>query len=297
MARVGMVGLGNIGGALAVNLVADGHEVTVFDLDAARVAAVEGATGASSVAELAAAGQDVTLTSLPNPEIVTAVAREWAGAAPKGSLLVDLSTTLPASNQAIAEELRGLGHDFVEAPLTGGGWGARERKLMFMVGGDDGPVAKATPILESLGRATIHLGPVGTGTTMKLANSLLAFACTWVSMEALSMAVAAGIDMRTAVETIRTGGATNFFIDRGVENINTRGAPTQFSLELAAKDATLLNEITASSGIPAPIAAAVLEVLNDAVARGLGDKDWGDLVLAAEAGSGLDLTIAPPKDA
>jgi 3-hydroxyisobutyrate dehydrogenase-like beta-hydroxyacid dehydrogenase len=111
------------------------------------------------------------------------------------------------------------------------------------------------------------------------------------------MAVAAGIDMRTAVETIRTGGATNFFIDRGVENINTRGAPTQFALELAAKDATLLNEITASSGIPAPIAAAVLEVLNDAVARGLGDKDWGDLVLAAEAGSGLDLTIAPPKDA
>ncbi len=297
MARVGMIGLGNIGGALATNLVADGHEVTVFDVDAARAAAIEGATAAGSVADLAAGGQDVTLSSLPTPEVVIAVAREWAGAAPAGSLLVDLSTTLPASNQAIASELSAAGHHFVEAPLTGGGWGARGRTLMFMVGGEDEPVAKAMPILESLGRAAIHLGPVGTGTTMKLANSLLAFTCTWVSMEALSMAVSAGIDMRTAVEVVRTGGATNFFIDRGVENINTRGAPTQFALELAAKDARLFNEICDSAGIPAPVAAAMHEVLDDAVARGFGDKDWGDLVLAAEQRTGLDLTIAPPADA
>ena len=83
--------------------------------------------------------------------------------------------------------------------------------LVFMVGGDDEPVARCMPLFEQLGRATFHLGPVGTGTTMKLANSLLAFTCTWVSLEGLSLASAAGIDLRAAVEVVRTGGASNFF--------------------------------------------------------------------------------------
>src|SRR4029450_10078080 len=77
--------------------------------------------------------------------------------------------------------------------------------------------------LDELGRATFHLGPVGTGTTMKLVNSLLAFACTWASLEALALAVAGGVDVRRAVEVVRTGGATNFFVDRAGEGIDQRG--------------------------------------------------------------------------
>ena len=123
-----------------------------------------------------------------------------------------------------------------------------------MVGGDDEPVGRCLPILEQLGRATFHVGPVGTGTTMKLANSLLAMACTWASFESLSLAAKAGIDLRTAVEVIRTAGVTNFYIDRGVEGINVRGKPAEFTLELAAKDAGLINEIAATTGVPAEIA-------------------------------------------
>jgi 3-hydroxyisobutyrate dehydrogenase len=290
-----MVGLGNIGGAIATNLVADGHEVTVTDLDAARAAAVDGAKAVPSVAEVAAAS-DVTLSSLPNPAVVTAVAREWAGAAAPGSVLCDLSTTLPASNQAIAAELAASGHDFVEAPLTGGAWGAQGRMLVFMVGGDDEAVAKVRPVLDPLGRATFHVGGVGTGTTMKLANSLLAFTCTSASLESLSLAAKAGIDLRTAVEVIRTAGVTNFFIDRGIEGINERGKPTQFALELAAKDAGLIRDLAAGAGVPAPVTAAMVEVLEDAVAQGLGDRDWSDLVLAAEARGGVDLHLPPPAD-
>ena len=87
VANVGVIGLGNIGGAIAQNLVADGHSVTVFDLDDVRVKAIEGATPAASVGELAKA-VDVTLTSLPDPDAVTAVAAEWAAHAPKGAVLV-----------------------------------------------------------------------------------------------------------------------------------------------------------------------------------------------------------------
>jgi 3-hydroxyisobutyrate dehydrogenase-like beta-hydroxyacid dehydrogenase len=294
MTRVGVVGLGNIGGGLATNLVADGHAVTVTDLDTARAEAIDGAKAVPSVAEVAAASE-ITLTSLPTPKVVEAVVDEWASAAPPGSVLLELSTTLPDSNRALAEKLRGTGHHFVEAPLTGGHIGAVNRGLVFMVGGDDEPVSRCLPILEQLGRATFHVGPVGTGTTMKLANSLLAMACTWASFESLSLAAKAGIDLRTAVEVIRTAGVTNFYIERGVEGINVRGKPAEFTLELAAKDAGLINEIAAATGVPAEIAQAARSLLDDAVARGLGDHDWTDLVLAAEARADVDLHLPPPK--
>ncbi len=290
MGQVGVIGLGNIGGAIATNLVADGHEVTAHDTDGARAARIEGATAAGDVAEVARAAE-ITLTSLPTPAAVEAVAEAWTAAAAPGSILLDLSTTAPAGNRAIAERLRASGHHLVEAPLTGGAVGAERRALVFMVGGDDEPVARCRPVLEPLGRATIHLGPVGAGTTMKLVNSLMAFACTWASLEGLSLAAAAGIDLRAAVDVVRTGGASNFFIDRGVEGIDGRGRDPQFALRLAAKDARLIGELAGEHGVPAPVAAALAGVLSDAVDRGLGERDWSDLVLLAEARAGVELRL------
>jgi 3-hydroxyisobutyrate dehydrogenase len=293
--RIGVIGLGNIGGAIAANLVADGHDVTVADADPTRASAVEGAR-AGDVAEVARSA-DVTITSLPTPDSVAGVAAAWSPAAPAGSILLDLSTSSPEGNRALAERLADTGHHLVEAPLTGGAVGARNRTLVFMVGGDDEPVARCTPLLDQLGRATFHLGPVGAGATMKLINSLLAFTCTWVSLEGLSLAAAAGLDLRTAVDVVRTGGASNFFIDRAVDGLDVRGRPTQFALALAAKDARLVEEVAESSGIPAPVASAISAVLADAVERGLGDHDWSDLVVAAEARAGRDLVLGPADPA
>ena len=292
---VGVVGLGNIGGAIAANLAADGLAPTVTDTDRARAHAIAGATAAGSVAEVAAASE-VTITSLPTPEVVAAVAEAWAHAAAPGSILLDLSTNLPDGNRQLAERLAASGHRFVEAPLTGGAIGAQNRTLVFMVGGDADAVHRVRPVLDRLGRATFHLGPVGAGTTMKLVNSLLAFASTWSSLEGLSLAASAGIDLRTAVEVVRTGGASNFYIDRVVEGIGVRDRPVQFALGLAAKDARLIDELARSADVPAPLAAALAEVLGDAVGRGLGERDWGDLVVAAEARSGRPLHLRPPDE-
>jgi 3-hydroxyisobutyrate dehydrogenase-like beta-hydroxyacid dehydrogenase len=293
--EVGVIGLGNIGGHLAQNLVADGHRVTVFDLDAERVKAIDGATPASSVAQLAEA-VSITFTSLPDPSTVVAVASEWATAAPKGAILCDLSTTLPASNQAIARQLATSEHVFMEAPLTGGAIGAKNRALVFLVGGPDDAFATVQPLLEKLGRATFHLGPVGAGTTMKLANSLLAFSGAIAAFEALSMTTKAGIDVRTATDIVKLAGPSNYFVDRGIEGINTRGKPTEFSLRLAAKDADLIGQLGEAVGVPTPVAKAMLEFLGDAVNRGLGDNDWGDLVIAAEQRGNVELTIAPKEE-
>ena len=119
---------------------------------------------------------------------------------------------------------------------------------------------------------------------MKLLNSLIAFTTTWVSLEGLAMATKAGIELPKAVEILRTGGASNFFIDRQVETIDGRNRPTQFALELAAKDAGLIVETGNAVGAPTPVGAAVKGVLDAVVAEGLGGADWSELSLRRAAG-------------
>src|SRR5262249_28969571 len=157
--------------------------------------------------------------------------------------LVDLSTNAPAVVQAIGARLAAAGRHLLEAPLTGGAPGAKARMLVFMVGGEPAVFERCRPLLDRLGRATFHLGPLGLGNPAKLVNSLLAFTAAWVSLEGLAIAGKAGIDLRTMVDVVRTGGATNYFVDRVVEGINQRGRPAQFALTLAAKDAGLLLDV------------------------------------------------------
>lgn len=286
--QVGVIGLGNIGGHVATNLVADGHDVTVFDVDAARAAAVEGAGAAASVAEVGTTCE-ITVLSLPTPEVVRSVADEWVTSAAPGSILVDLSTNSPAVVRELGARLAVTGHHLVEAPLTGGAPGAEHRMLSFMVGGDDQAVARVLPVIEPLGRATVHVGELGLGNTMKLVNSLVAFTTTWVSLEGLSLAAKSGIEVARAVEILRTNGVANFYLDRMVESIDQRDRPTQFALELAAKDAGLIVDRGRALGVPTPAGAAVLQVLVGAIAAGLGDRDWSDLVAVAERAGDVEL--------
>jgi 3-hydroxyisobutyrate dehydrogenase-like beta-hydroxyacid dehydrogenase len=286
--QVGVIGLGNIGGHVAANLATDGHDVVVFDVDPGRAEAVTGARAVKSVADVGAASE-MTVLSLPTPTVVRQVADEWGTTAAQGSVLVDLSTNSPEIVRELGTRLAATGHHLVEAPLTGGAIGAEGRMLSFMVGGDDDAVARVQPVLEPLGRAFVHLGPLGLGNTMKLVNSLIAFTTTWVSLEGLSLAAKSGVPVQQAVEVLRTNGVGNFYLDRMVESIDTRDAPTQFALALAAKDAGLIVETGRALGVPTPAGAAVLQVLVGAIAGGLGDHDWGDLVAAAERQGDVEL--------
>lgn len=294
--RVGVIGLGNIGGAIAGNLIADGHHVSVLDPDGLRTGAVVGLGGrkAHSAAEVGERSE-ITFASLPTPAVVEQVATEWLEGAPAGSVFVDLSTNAPATVRALGARLEAAGRHFLECPLTGGAPGAQARMLVFMVGGDAAVFERVKPLLDKLGRATFHVGPLGHGNTAKLVNSLLAFTCTWVSLETLAVAAKAGLDLRTMVDVVRTGGATNFYIDRMVELINERGRPTQFALNLAAKDAGLFLEVARDCGVPTPAAAQVAQALVAAVGAGLGDKDFTDLVELVERNAGLELRLPPPR--
>ncbi len=297
MTAVGVIGLGNIGGAVAANLLADGHAVAVYDSDPARLAALV-ATGATAAADAAAvaARSAVTFTSLPTPRIFETVAEAWLAQAPPDTVLVDLSTNAPALIRAVGARCAAAGRHLVEAPLTGGAPGAQARMLVFMVGGEAAPVARVRPLLEALGRATFHVGGLGLGNVAKLVNSLMAFSATWLSLEGLAVAAKAGIDVRTMVEVIRTGGAGNIFTERMVEGINQRGRPTQFALALAAKDAGLLLDVAREYGVPTPAAAQVAQAFVAAVGAGLGERDFTDIVEVMERLAGIELRIRPPND-
>lgn len=296
---LGFVGLGNIGGAICANLVADGHEVTVYDTDRSRVDAqvAHGALAATSPAEVAAAAA-WTFLSLPTPAVVEAVARQWLGAAGGGGkILVDLSTNAPATVRRLGALVAGAGAALVEAPLTGGAIGARNRQLVFILGGDDEPVSEVTPLLRTVGRATFHLGPLGNGSVGKLVNSLVAFTTQWVSLEGLALAAKSGVDLRTLVDMVRTSGAATPYLDKRVEQIDERGRAPEFALELAAKDAGLMVEAGREAGAPMPVASALLQMLSFAVAQGLGGRDWSDLVEVAERAAAVELRLGPAPGA
>jgi 3-hydroxyisobutyrate dehydrogenase-like beta-hydroxyacid dehydrogenase len=294
--RVGVIGCGNIGGAIATNLVQDGHHVVVHDVAPERLRPLigVGARAADSPRRVAERSE-ITFTSLPTPAVVDEVARRWLEGAAPGSVLVDLSTNAPASVRALGGRLETAGCHLLEAPLTGGAPGAQARMLVFMIGGDAAVVIRVRPLLEKLGRATFHLGALGLGNTAKLVNSLLAFTATWGSLEVLAVATKAGIDLRTMIDVVRAGGAGNIFTDRMVEGINQRGRPTMFALSLAAKDAGLLLDVARDTGVPVPVAAQVAQALVAAVGAGLGERDFTDLVELIERQANVKLRLAPPR--
>ena len=295
--KLGVIGAGNIGGAIAANLLADGHPVTVYDVDPTRldVLAAKGAVAAGAVADVARRS-DITFTSLPNATVMETVANEWLDGSSPGSVLIDLTTNAPATVRAVGARLSSTGRHLLEAPLTGGAPGALARMLVFMVGGAPEIYERCRPLLDRLGRASFHLGPLGLGNTAKLVNSLLAFSATWVSLEGLAVAAKAGIDLRTMIDVIRTGGAGNFFTDRMVEGINDRGRPTSFSLALAAKDAGLLLDVAREVAVPIPAAAEIAQAFVAAVAAGLGDRDFTDIVELIERQAGVRLHLPPAGD-
>ena len=293
--RLGVIGAGNIGGAIAMNLVADGHRVVVHDPDARRCGPLvaAGATVVASPAEVAERSE-LTFTSLPTPAVMETVARRWLETAPRGAVLVDLTTNAPATVRRVGDRVTAAERHLLEAPLTGGAVGAQARQVVFMVGGERTVYERCLPLLQTLGRATFYLGPLGAGNTAKLVNSLLAFSATWASLEGLAVAAKAGLDLRTMVEVVRAGGAGNFFTDRMVDGINERGRPTQFALELAAKDAGLLLDLAREADVPTPLGAAVADALAAAVSAGLGERDFTDLVELIERQAGVALRLPPP---
>lgn len=199
MAKIGFIGLGNMGGGMAANLVKAGHEVHAFDLAEAALAhaAEAGCTPVNSARE-AAADVEAVVTMLPAGAHVRQVYADCViGAAPSAAVLIDCSTIDVASAKAVGTAAADQGYDMVDAPVSGGIAAANGGTLTFMVGGSPEAFARAQPILAAMGKAVIHAGASGAGQAAKIANNMLLGATMVATCEAFLLAKKLGLDLRT----------------------------------------------------------------------------------------------------
>lgn len=197
--KIAFIGLGNMGGGMAANLVKAGHEVRAFDLsETALAAAGEAGCATFTTAQEACEGAEAVVSMLPNGRIVKQV--YWddvIGHAPEGAIMIDCSTIDVATAREVIEVTEAHNYDMVDAPVSGGIAAANAGTLTFMVGGSDKAFGRAHPILAAMGKAVIHAGAAGNGQAAKICNNMLLAIHMIGTCEAFAMADKLGLDAQT----------------------------------------------------------------------------------------------------
>jgi 3-hydroxyisobutyrate dehydrogenase-like beta-hydroxyacid dehydrogenase len=286
---VGVVGLGHMGHAFAVNLLQDGYQVLAYDRDAKRAMALSGARAAAELADLASC--DVVLTSLPDDDALAAVALGAGGLVATlalGAVHISTSTVSPDISRRVAEEHARRKQDYVAAPVLGNPDFARERKLFVLAGGRRAALEKVRPLLQRLGQHLFVIGEdAGLANPMKLGANTLTATTLECMGEVLALLRKGGIDRHLAFDVL-----TNSFFDSRVHKtyggkiVDERYTPG-LAVPLAMKDLRLALSAAEKSGVPMPAASLVHDHLVELVARGWAELDWSALGLLAAVDAGL----------
>jgi len=267
---VGFIGLGLMGRPMAANLLKAGFAVTVWNRTASRVGPLvaQGALAAASPREAAAAA-DVLITIVSDPPALEQILWSEQGALGglrRGSVLVDSSTVSPALERRVAAACAERGVEFLDAPVTGGTWGAEKGELVFMVGGPAETLARVEPVLGAMGKRWFHLGPHGAGQTVKLAMNMLFALEVDALAEALALATAGGVPGEKLVEVMQSSMGRAPVLDVKAPMLLKHEYPPSFPLRLMHKDMTLALELAKQLGVTLPAGAAARETY-DAVLR------------------------------
>lgn len=259
---VGLIGLGLMGRPMGANLLKAGYALTVWNRTPARAAELvkRGAKLAASAREAAAA--DVVFTIVSDPPALEEVLWGPQGAMEglrRGAIYVDSSTVSPALARRIATACSERGVRFLDAPVTGGTWGAEKGELVFMVGGDTATLKEVEPILGTMGKRWFHLGPNGAGQTIKLAmNMILALQVQGLA-EALALVTSAGIAGEKLVEVMQSSMARSGVLDVKAPMLLKGDYTPSFPLRLMHKDMGLALDLANQLGTPLPATAAARE--------------------------------------
>lgn len=217
MAKITFIGLGNMGGPMASNLIKAGHEVTVFDLSEDAVSALvsEGAKTAATARE-ASSGTECVITMLPAGQHVETVYLGDDGllaSLAAGTLVIDSSTIAPETARGVAEVARAKDIPFLDAPVSGGVGGARAGTLTFICGGSEVAFSKARPILEAMGKNIFHAGDHGSGQVAKICNNMLLAILMSGTSEALALGVKNGLDPAVLSEIMKQSSGGNWALN------------------------------------------------------------------------------------
>jgi 3-hydroxyisobutyrate dehydrogenase len=287
MARIGFVGLGNMGGPMARNLLKAGHQVAGFDLvpEALAQFAAAGGTAAASAAE-AARGAEVVITMLPAGRHVRDAwlgAGGMAAAAGAGAVLVDCSTIDVATAREVAG---GTANPFLDAPVSGGVMGAEAGTLTFMVGGPAPGFAAAQPILSAMGRTVVHCGEAGAGQAAKVCNNMILAATMAVTCEAFVLAEKLGLSHQALFDVASKSSGQSWSLTTYCPvpgpvpaSPANRDYKPGFAAALMLKDISLAAEAAAQSGAATPMGAQALSLYRRFVEeQGEGGTDFSGLI-------------------
>lgn len=277
--RVGFVGLGNMGEPMARNIARKGFTLTIYDADADRAARIAQDIGAKTAENLTVLGEaaDIVVTMLPTGEIVRAVALEQglADGLAAGSLVIDMSSSVPMTTVELGKALAERGIALVDAPVSGGVPRAEAGTLAIMAGASDaGHLERARPVLETMGDKIFPTGPLGTGHAMKALNNYSAAAGFAAASEALILGERFGLDPKTAVEIMNVSTGRNFSTEMTIPSEVIAGRfSSGFALALLAKDVGIAAQLAQELGADLPLVAQTDHWWNAALQASAGGAD------------------------
>ncbi|MBK9083335.1 MAG: 3-hydroxyisobutyrate dehydrogenase [Rhizobiales bacterium] len=286
MAKIAFIGLGNMGGPMAANLIAAGHEVTGFDLAPASIdeARKAGAAIAGSAAE-AVRTAEIVVSMLPAGKHVLGVWRDIAAAAPKGALFIDSSTIDVDSARAAHEIARAAGHKSVDAPVSGGTGGAKAATLTFMCGGADEAFAAARPVLEKMGKKIVHCGGPGAGQAAKICNNMILGATMAATAEAFVLAEKLGLSHQALYDVSSTSSGQSWSLTTYCPvpgpvptSPANNGYKPGFAAALMLKDLLLSQQAASAAGAATPMGAVATQLYALFNAAGHAGDDFSGIV-------------------
>ncbi len=297
MTNIAFIGLGIMGSPMAVHLANAGHRVAGYNLTPDRTAPLVAAGGrAAESIEDAVAGADVVCVMVPDSpdvQLVLAGAGGVFDSAKPGTLVIDFSSIRPDVTVALAEQARERGFRLLDAPVSGGEAGARNAALSIMVGGDPEDFANAQPVFDAVGKTIVHVGPSGSGQTVKAANQLIVAANIQALSEAVVFLEAYGVDTAAAFEVLGGGLAGSKVLDQKKGNLLQREFEPGFRIALHHKDMGIVTAAAREAGVVVPLGSLVAQLMASALANGDGGLDHSGLLRGVERLSGrLEPTTA-----
>jgi len=297
--KVGFIGIGTMGGHMALNVRKAGHDVVVHDVREAAAGPhlKAGCTWAKSAREVAEAS-DVVFTSLPGPKEVQLVAEELLAGLRKGTAWFDLSTNSPTVVRKISERFASKGIAMLDAPVSGGPSGAQSGKLAIWVSGDQAAFDKHKAVLDAIGDQAVYIGPAGSGTIAKLVHNCAGYAILAVQAEVFTMGVKAGMDPLALWSAVRQGafGRKRSFDRLAEQFLIAKFDPPAFALELAHKDVTLATEVGREFRVPMKLCNTVLGEMTEAMNReGWPKRDSRIFMLLQEERAGVNIKVPEAK--
>jgi 3-hydroxyisobutyrate dehydrogenase-like beta-hydroxyacid dehydrogenase len=294
MARIGFLGLGQMGAPMALRVARAGFDLTVYDPSerAAAPLVAEGATAAASIVE-ATSGRDVVIACLPNQAVSRAVGLDAGGVrdATGFGVYVEMSTIGSPVVEEIAAAMAARGAGFLDAPVSGGPRGANAGTLTTMVAGSDADFAACEAVLKAIAGNVFRVGSrPGQGQVAKLCNNMISATAMAVSFEAVTMGVKAGIDADTLVGLINVStGRTGATLDKFPQSILPRTFDYGGKLATMYKDVMLCLEEYRGRGVPHHVSSSAAQIWFQGMAEGRGDDDYTSLIKVVENWAGVEV--------